>query len=154
MNNNVFFKNTHSDKFNPDISDKYNKLQSNRRITLAVVPNQKPYKPIIYDNQPINIKTVEDLKIPIEKGDTKVLMNSYQASLDVRLLEKKKIESNIKQNPVNKINVTEVEKIKNTNQYNQLKDDFKKFSTVSTNSIIDKDKLNTLLNELDTLLQK
>ena len=154
MNNNVFFKNTYSNKFNPDISDKYNKLESNRRIKLPVTPNQKPYKPIIYDNQPINIKTVEDLKIPIEKGDTNVLMKSYQASLDVRLIEKKKIENNIKQNPANKINNTEVEKIKNTNQFNQLKDDFKKFSGTSTNNIIDRDKLNSLITELDILLQK
>jgi len=153
MNNNVFFKNIHVDKFNPDISDKYSKLQSNRRITLAIGPNQKPYKPIIYDNQPVNVKTVDDLKLPVEKGDINVLMNSYQVSLDARLTEKKKIENNIKQNPANKVSITEVEKIKNTNQYNQLKDDFKKFSTTS-NNILDKDKMNLLIQELDSLLQK
>ena len=154
MNNNIFFKNTHLDKFNPDINDKYNKLRSNRRTTLPITQNQKPYKPIIYDNQPKNITSIEDLKIPIEKGDTSILMNSYQITLDERLLEKKKIENNIKQNPSNRIINSEVESIKNTNQYNQLKDDFKKFSDKSNNNILDKEKLNSLITELDILLQK
>lgn len=154
MNNNIFFKNTYSDKFNPDISDKYNKLESNRKIIMPIAGDQKPYKPIIYDNQPTNIKTVEDLKLPVEKGDINILMNTYQENLNIRLNEKKKIENNIKQNPINRFSISEVEKIKNINNYNQLKDDFKNFSKTSNNNILDKDKLNSLINELDSLLQK
>lgn len=154
MNNNIFFKNNYTDKYNPDIHDKYNKLKSNRNIKLDICNNQKPYKPIIYDNQPKYIKSVDDLKIPIEKTDTSLLMNSYQLTLDNRLNEKKQIENNIKNNPDNKTfdyNKTESNIL--SNQYEELKNEFKVFSNNTNNNILDKQKINSLIEELNVLLK-
>ena len=67
MNRNVFLKKKVEEKYNPDVLDNFDKLTNNRNTAYSY--KNTPYKIIIEDNIPSNIKNQNDLQILVDKND-------------------------------------------------------------------------------------
>lgn len=147
MQNNVFLRN--NDKYNPDINDKLNKLKLNRNSNI-ILGEQKPYKPIIYDKQPVKIRTVKDMQIQIDKGDPKLINSTYEYLLNQREKEKTIIQQNI-DNTKKIINNQPVQQ-NNTSANSFI--ELKKSVPVTTPKNILDDELNNIINDVDKLINK
>lgn len=80
MNNNIFQKIGVSQKSNPDVASKFNSTLNNRDSSNFNLGNSL-WKGITGDSIPTDVKTVDDLKIQIDKPDNDYILSKLNEAI-------------------------------------------------------------------------
>jgi DNA gyrase/topoisomerase IV subunit A len=161
--------NEKTDKYNPDVLQKYTNQEKNRKLNVEFVPVY--YKTIT--NQPIKtITKVEDLQLEKDKPDINKSINDYNTMLNNRTAEKEQMKQsiyeykkkhNIRDEDINKEKKKEniktnlpISNVIYTNEgqsHNRLRSDYEKYAVAENDKITEqKKRYNNILQSLSDIL--
>ena len=157
MNKNIFIKNKNSDisnKFNPDIIQKYSDLNQKRNNNKYEFLN-KPYKMIIKDKTITSIKNQQDLKIDLSENNININQNydkivgdrKYLDDTNKEIFNKKNYETNKSKFDFRNYQVNKMSN--KSNDFSNLKKSNKKFYNKQNDELLqEKSKYNDIMNNL------
>ena len=141
------------EKYNPDVSRKYESIQK-ERDGMAYTFSNKVYKGIT-NNFPNQISSPEDLKLKAEEPDFNLIKNRMESSIHEREVEKANQERILKELAEKKLNKKLVINQTNTNTVQETHTDMKQAHTkfnIDKNDNLIKEK--SVLNDVLDFLKK